>query len=134
MSTDGLSANEIDATINDRNGVEHRGTKFLYKQIFNFHYSDSAKMLTVGGILYDEGQSELVAKCGFDNLDFVKTGEEAYNIEVPSLTLKEIRHLDKQLPCLDPSNLDAPSISAQDLRRYSQIYRYFPSFVDAEIG
>jgi len=126
--------NEIDATISDRNGVRQPGTKFVYKQLFNFHYADGAKMLTVGVLLYDEGQTDLVAKCGFEHLDFVKTGEEAYNIEVPSLTLKEIRHIDKQLPCEDLSQLDAPSIPPRDLERYAQIYRYFPTFVDAEIG
>lgn len=126
--------NEIHATINDRNGGRQREAEFLYKQIFNFHYCDSAKMLTVGGVIYERGQSELVAKCGFENLEFVKTGEEPYTIEVPSLTLKEIRHLDRQLPCDDPGGLQAPSIPAEDISRYAHIYRYFPAFVEAEIG
>ena len=129
-----IITNEIDATINDRNGVRRPGTKFVYKQLFNFHYADTARMLTVGGLFYDEGQVDLVAKCGFEHLDFVKTGDKAYKIEVPSLTLKEIRHIDKQLPCRDLSQLDAPSIPLHDLERYARIYRYFPTFVDAEIG
>lgn len=129
-----IIANEINATINARNGGRPRGTKLLYKQIFNFHYSDSAKMLTVGGIIYDEGQSELEAKCAFEQLDFIKTGEEPYIIEVPSLTLKEIRHLDKQLPCDNLDHLNAPSIPAKDISSYAKIYRYFPAFVEAEIG
>jgi hypothetical protein len=126
--------NEIDVTINARNGGRAHGTRFLYKQIFNFHYSDGAKMLTVGGIIYDEGQSGFVEKCAFDNLDFVRTGEEPCAIEVPSLTIKEIRHLDKQLPCEDTHNLEAHSIPPRDIDRYAQIYRYFPAFVDAEVG
>jgi len=129
-----IITNEIETTLNQRNGGRLLGTKFKYKQLFNFHYADGAKMLTVGGILYDEGQDELVAKCGFENFDFVKTGEEPYLIEVPSLTLKEIRYLDKQLPCENPMDLDAPWIPAVDRNRYAKIYRYFPAFVDAEIG
>lgn len=129
-----IIVNEIKATINARNGGRPRGTKFLYKQIFNFHYSDSAKMLTVGGIIYDEGQSDLETKCGFEHLDFIRTGEEPCIIEVPSLTLKEIRHLDRQLPCEDLNSLDAPSIPIKDINRYALIYRYFPAFVEAEIG
>jgi len=129
-----IIANEIDSTINARNGGRQHGTRFLYKQIFNFHYSDTAKMLTVGGIIYDEGQAELEAKCGFEHLEFVKTGEEPYTIEVPSLTLREIRHLDKQLPCKDTHDLDAHSIPEKDISHYAQIYRYFPAFVEAEIG
>jgi hypothetical protein len=129
-----IITNEINATINARNGGRPHGTKFLYKQIFNFHYSDSAKMLTVGGIIYDEGQSQLEVKCGFEHLEFIKTGEEPYTIEVPSLTLKEIRYLDKQLPCEDTHDLDAPSIPEKDISHDAQIYRYFPAFVEAEIG
>jgi len=129
-----IIANEIDATINARNGGKPPGARFLYKQLFNFHYADGAKMLTVGGIIYDEGQSGLEAKCGFEQLDFVRTGEESCTIEVPSLTLKEIRYLDRQLPCADLAQIDAPSIPAKDISRYAQIYRYFPAFVEAEIG
>lgn len=126
--------NEIDATIKDRNGVLQPGSKIKYKQLFNFHYADGDRMLTVGGLLYDEGQSGKVAKCEFENLDFVKTGNEAYKIEVPCLTLKEIRHIDKQLPCKDLSQLHVLTIELGDLECYAKIYRYFPTFVDAEIG
>jgi hypothetical protein len=129
-----IISNEIKEKINLRNGARSPGTKFLYNQLFNFHYADSAKMLTVGGIIYDEGQVNLVAKCGFTSFDFVKTGEEPYTIEVPSLTLKEIRHLDRKLPCTEVTDIDAPSIPEIDIQRYAKIYRYFPSFVDAEIG
>jgi hypothetical protein len=129
-----IIVNEIEETINARNGGKQAGARFLYKQLFNFHYADGAKMLTVGGIIYDEGQAELEAKCGFEQLDFVKIGEEPFTIEVPNLTLKEIRHLDRQLPCADLTEVEAPSVPADDIRRYAQIYRYFPAFVEAEIG
>lgn len=129
-----IISNEIEATLNSRNGVRGPGNKFEYKQLFNFHYADGHKMLTVGGILYDEGQEDLLAKCGFENLEFIKTGKEPYLIEVPSLTLKEIRHLDKRLPCCDPRDLDASWIPERDRVCYAKIYRYFPAFVDAEIG
>jgi len=129
-----IIANEIDTTISARNGGRPTGAKLLYKQLFNFHYADGAKMLTVGGIIYNEGQSDLEEKCGFEQLDFVRTSEAPYTIEVPSLTLKEIRHLDRQLPCDDLNHVDAPSIPAKDISRYALIYRYFPAFVEAEIG
>ena len=129
-----IISNEINEKINLRNGARSIGTKFIYSQLFNFHYADGAKMLTVGGIIYDEGQVNLVAKCGFASFDFIKTGEDSYHIEVPSLTLKEIRHLDRKLPCSEVTDIDVPSIPEIDIRRYAKIYRYFPSFVDAEIG
>jgi len=125
--------NTIDEAIKTRNGVLRSELKINYKQLFNFHYADGAKMLTVGGILFEEGQSGHVAKCEFDKFDFVSADEKAYHIDVPFLTLREIRHLNKQLPCLDISNIKAPWLSADNIARYEKIYRYFPTFVDAEI-
>ena len=123
---------EILETLNDRNGGSPNGMRVMYKQLFNFHYADGAKMLTVGGLLYDEGQQDIVAKCGFDSLSFIRSEDEEYRIEVPSLTFKEIRHLNTQLPVDDPTTLDAPSVPPQDLAAYHKLYRYFPTFVDAE--
>lgn len=124
--------NEIVQTLNNRNGGRPSGVRIKYRQLFNFHYADDAKMLTVGGLLYDEGQEEIVGKCGFDNLLFYRSGDEPYRIEVPSLTFREIRHLNAQLPVDDPTTLEGPSIPQRDLKAYHQAYRYFPAFVDAE--
>ena len=62
--------NHIDEELNRRNGGRMRGTRYLYRQLFHFHYEDSAKMLTVGGLLYDEGQEPTVQACGFAELSF----------------------------------------------------------------
>lgn len=126
--------NEIAQSLQTRNGGRIPGSKFQFKQLFNFHYRDGAKMLTVGGIIYDEGQENLLAKAAFENLSFVRTGDEAYTIDVPSLTLKELHYLDKQLPCERIEEIDPLSIPVKDIEKYSKIYRYFPGFVDAEIG
>lgn len=126
--------NEIRSAIATRNFTRAGGTHFKYKQIFNFHYADGAKMLTVGGILYDERESELEEQCEFANLPFIKTEEEPCTIEVPVLTIKEIQHLNKQLPCLHPICIDVPAIPFEDVRQYVKIYKYYPAFVDAEIS
>ena len=110
--------NEILETLNDINGGRPNGMRIMYKQLFNFHYADGAKMLTVGGLLYDEGQKDIVAKCGFDSLPFIKSEDEEYRIVVPSLTFREIRHLNRQLPVDDPATLKAPSVPPRDLEAY----------------
>jgi len=129
-----IITNEIASTINARNGGRQEGEKLSYKQLFNFHYADGRKMLTVGGLLHDESQSDLVAKCGFKDFDFIKDGEEAYEIDVPNLTLREIHYLNKQLPSQDISSIEAFKIPLEDIIKYAKIYRYFPLFVVAEIG
>ena len=126
--------NEIDKARSERNGALLPKEQLQYKQLFNFHYSDSSKsrMLTVGGILYEEGDADLMKACDFGSLPFIKDGPEAYTIEVPILTLREVRHLDKQLPSPQGEGLSGFTIDPEELRRYSEIYRYYPSYVEAE--
>ncbi len=60
--------NRVTEVLNERNGLRPMGNQLLYKQIFNFHYADGAKMLTVGGIIYDEGQKAHLSKSAFEQL------------------------------------------------------------------
>lgn len=62
--------NEIDEILSARNGPLPNRSKLKYQQLFNFHYSDGAKMLTIGGLLHDEGQANMVSGA-FDRLPFV---------------------------------------------------------------
>jgi hypothetical protein len=125
--------NEIMQILDGRNGVRHQGNMLCFKQLFNFHYSDGAKMLTIGGLIYDEGQSALVEQCSFGDLSFIRTGDEEYHIEVPCLTFKEIRTLDEQLPKTDEKELSLPSVKQSDIEKYEKVYRYFPAFAEANI-
>jgi putative O-methyltransferase len=125
--------NEIMQTLNGRNGIRKKGNKFCYKQLFNFHYSDNAKMLTTGGLLYDEGQEHLIDQCAFNDLSFVRQNDEPYHIEVPSLTFKEIRHINEQLPKKSGQQLVAPAVRSTDIDKYEKIYRYFPAFTEANL-
>jgi hypothetical protein len=120
----------IERALVRRNAVLRTGARIQYRQLFNFHYSDNAKMLTVGGILYDVGQSAIFAKCAFDSLPFIRSDAEAFSIQVPNLTYREMRELDCRLP-KDEINLPVP---ASDIEKYRQTYRYFPRFVEAELS
>ena len=125
--------NEISSTITDINGAREDGSKLCYEQLFNFHYSDNAKMLTVGGVIYDEGQAHLLSQCSFDDLPFITKENTPYHIEVPNLTFKEIRALDEQLPKKDGETLALPSVSQEDIEKYEKIYRFFPTFTEANL-
>ena len=123
---------EIESTLSGRNGARSPNAHLRYKQLFNFNYRDGARMLTTGGLVYDVGQEHLVGYCGFEQLDFVRDGADAYEIVVPNLTFREMRHVDAQLPPTSGQELHAP-IEAEDLEAYKAIYRYFPRFVEAEL-
>ena len=72
--------NKIDESLHVRNGGLEEGERIQYQQLFYFHYRDGAKMMTVGGLLHAENQSNEILKCNFENLSFICTGDEFYNI------------------------------------------------------
>ena len=131
--------NKIDDVLRERNFGFSPENKMKYKQIFNFQYADGAKMLTVGGVLYDEGLSPQIASCQFERLEFVRTQEQAYRIDVPSLTYREIRFLDKFLPISSDANLENLLtdkdcyIPPSDVKHYENLYRYFPNFAETDV-
>ncbi|MBC8234777.1 hypothetical protein H8E77_34970 [bacterium] len=125
--------NEIDQTLTQRNGGLEDDKQIIYKQLFNFHYSDGARMLTVGGLLYEKSQVDIVDKCKFQDLPFVRFNDTHYNIEIPSLTYREIRHLDKHLPSENIETLQVSPIPKEDVKKYARVYRYFPTFAETEI-
>lgn len=123
--------NEILERINARNGGLPDDRKFVYRQLFHFNYADGAKMLTVGGIVYEVRQQQTFEKCAFaKHVPYVRTGAQPYLIEVPNLTLRELHYLDSRLPAGLPMGNFIP---AEDRTKYSRIYRYFPRFAETEI-
>lgn len=127
--------NEIIDTLENRNGVLREEMKVQYKQLFNFHYSDNTKMLTVGGIIYSQEQEPKVNKCSFERFPFIRFDENPYKIEVPYLTYRELRKLDSELPTNDIDSLKAvlPGVPEKDIKNYLDVYRYFPTFAEAEL-
>ncbi|MDX6529569.1 MAG: hypothetical protein QOH41_1859 [Blastocatellia bacterium] len=123
--------NQIEETLKERNGILSPGARMKYSQLFNFHYSDGAKMLTVGGLFFDEAQEANVSSCGFNHLEFYRNGEESYFIDPPLLTFREMRALEQHLPLVNAPT-DLP-ISDADMQRFDGVYRYFPYFAETEL-
>lgn len=49
---------------------------------------------------------------------------------MPNLTLKEIQHLDSQMPTDDCDAVKRICIPLKDVKSYAELYKYFPSFVE----
>jgi hypothetical protein len=132
-----IITNEIKSALAARNGALASANQIVYKQLFHFRYADGAKMMTVGGLLFDQGQAAMVAKCKFEDLPYIRTGEggksSACMIEVPNLTYREIRHLNQQLPRKKRCRVRSPKVSAKDVKGYERIYRHFPHFAETEV-
>ena len=130
--------NEIRSILSQRNGVLTEGEKLEYNQLFNFHYSDGAPMMTLGGIITNPEDKENFDKANFYELGFLRKENDPFKIEVPALTNKEIKFLDSQLPCgineagqfLDET-LQNPEIPVDDIVNYSKIYSFFPHYLES---
>lgn len=133
--------NEIDQIFSIKNSVIENNKKLIYKQLFNFRYQDGdALMLTVGGIIYSQKDKKKIQECNFEDLDFIKSKRneyKPYEINVPNLTFREMRYLDKILPRSKSPKIKKEEylafLSEEKQENYSKIYRYFPTFVEAEI-
>lgn len=125
--------NELEDALKIRNAVRPIGQRMKFAQIFNFHYADGAKMLTVGGVFHTEGQEPHLAKCNFRGLFYYRDAAKSYKINVPKLTFHEKGYLDKNLP--NKSNIDrvACGIPAEDIDSYTEVYRYFPAFAETDL-
>jgi len=115
----------IDAAI--RKGTTlHPSGNFGYEQTYNFTYSDGARMLTVGGVLFSENEREHFVSAAFDNMEFVRRDKTDYRIDPPKLTYAEMRAINLHRP-------DLP-IPPSDVEKFKKTYRYFPHFIEAEVG
>jgi hypothetical protein len=131
--------NAIKSSMRKRNNGADDKNQVEYMQLFNLYYRDSADMLTVGGIIYDNKQKSKIEMM-FKNLDFIRTGEDCFNIIVPKLTYREIHALDKALPdsrtkTTGIAKYDDKKIplSKTDVKNYANIYRYFPTFAETNL-
>lgn len=126
-----IMKNGVEEVLSVRNSLVPLEKKLVHRQIFNFHYSDGTPMLTVGWILFEAGEQHKFDSCSFNELNFVRSGEEPYAIELPCLTMKEMRYLNAQLPKGGAAGVTLPGVPPSDIERYAEIYRYFPTFAEA---
>jgi hypothetical protein len=123
---------EITNALSDRCAALSKSDRISYRQLFNFHYQNGCKMLTVGGLILDPRDGKRLGQANFKDLTFVRTDEREYLIHFPILTHKETRHLDTKLPF--GKLKQAPAwLPEADRLSYRDVYRYFPSFVEAEV-
>jgi hypothetical protein len=124
--------NEIVTTLLDRNAPQDDGARIVFRQLFNFHYADGMRMMTVGGVLLDEADRARMGDDHFNDLEFYRNGSDAYLIESPVLTLREIAALNAMLPGSLPDVPELVWIPEAERIRYGKVYRYYPSFSEVE--
>lgn len=104
-----------------------------WQQLVNIEYQDGARMLTIGGIVYEAHQEHALVAGAFDKLGFHRDGEAAFRIGVPKLTLKEMGHLEKSAMKEPAEVQELAWLKPKDRSQFLELYRYLPNFVPAEI-
>ncbi|MDV7244456.1 MULTISPECIES: O-methyltransferase [Rhodococcus] len=98
----------------------HSGT---FRQLYNFEYADDAKMLTWGGIVCSPGFERIVDMCRFEDLPFVRSADEAFEIRVPMLTEREMSYLEAEIG--GSAGLPAiKGIEKKDIKDFADVYRW----------
>lgn len=126
-----LLVNEIEAGLSARNATGAQ--RFRFHLITSINYQDDAKMTTVVGIVVEDAEAERLAACQFERLDFLHGREQPIKIEVPKLTGRELKHIERQLPLTEGGQVDlSGGIPGKDARLFVEMYRYFPNFAVVE--
>jgi hypothetical protein len=122
--------NQLEQSVSNTNSARSEEEKLNYKQIFDFRYADGSRMLTVGWLVFEQSYCNVAEQCKFSKYFNSTESDNPYEIEVPNLTLKEIQYLDSQMPTNDCEAVDRICIPLRDVKRYAELYKYFPSFVE----
>ncbi|MBW0366145.1 O-methyltransferase [Ensifer adhaerens] len=119
---------EIQETLRTRNLGLPAGNRIRFHQIVSMEYADGAKMATIGGVFVEEGQEATFRFCDFEGLPFYRATNDALRIDIPKLTPKEMREIEKLLPTENVDALECNPSPPSDARSFARLYRYLPSF------
>lgn len=99
--------------------------------VCSFEYSDGTQMTTAVMLFVDEDEKPLAAECDFGAMDFIDGGDPVY-VDVPNITPREFRDLEKQLPLPEGSALDLGHIPTEQVSQFVKFYRYLPNYAVIE--
>ena len=122
---------QITSVLAVRNMTLGQFERMQFIPICDVEYMDGMKMRTFVGIFSSVRDLHLVEKCGFETLDFLPAGGRSISIDVPVLTTREIRFLQRQLPC-GTGSMDYGSIPQKQADNFAKFYRYLPNFAVLE--
>ncbi|QRY79662.1 hypothetical protein JVX91_00685 [Pseudomonas sp. PDNC002] len=122
---------EVESALAERNLANRSSLQF--RPICDIEYQDDARMCTLVGAFVDAADTAHFNACTFDRLDFMPPDNRPIRIEMPKLTIRELRRIEQQLPMPPGGTLDLGSIPQSDAERFSKMYRYLPNFAVMEI-
>lgn len=126
-----MLTSEIELALAERNLSSN--TNLTFKAICEIEYQDDARMCTIVGAFVEDDEIDRLEACAFQRLDFMPANQRPIRIEMPKLTIRELRKIEQQLPKPAERELDLGSIPPSDAEKFSRMYRYLPNFAVMEI-
>lgn len=128
---------KIKNSLVEKNAALEPEEKWGFKQIMYFHYKDGSDMGTVGWIFYKNKDEEKILNCAFEHNNFYRDDNEAYQINTPNLTVKEVSRLQNAMPIsgeINRQELPEFLYTEEEIKSFSEIYKYYPSFMSVDIA
>lgn len=108
----------------------------IFRPLFNFEYADGHRMITIGGIILNNKDYRTLKKSRISKQNYVRWSfdENPFKICIPCLTRREQLFLDKHMPLISGWKPNKNfELSEEDVKKYSEIYRYFPNYAEIYI-
>ena len=102
------------------------------QQVCFFRYRDGAPMATIGWLILDVAIEDGLGGLDSRDLNFIRTGADAFDIKTPVLTTREIRAIERNLPGLDLAGSEIEWLPENLVEAFEQSYRFLPAFAPVE--
>ncbi len=123
--------NHINSILRERNRIED--LNFQFHQLFNILYQENrgARMYTFGGIITDNDLN--LSDLDINSFNFINTEENAYRIEIPNLTRKEIDLINSYLYVNEEELVKLNIVTKSEVDKYKETYKYMPHYYDIRL-
>lgn len=126
-----LLTDRISEALEARNATRSQDERLMANQFLFFTYADGHLMTTLAW-LFSKDMAEW-SRCDLHDLPFFRATSDPYHIEVPSLTIREMHHLGRQIPRPSVSSIGRMSVPIEDVQLFADQYRWLPTFLDVEL-
>ena len=123
--------NHINSILRERNRIEE--LNFQFHQLFNILYQENrgARMYTFGGLITDNDLN--LSDLDINSFNFINTEENAYRIEIPNLTRKEIDLINSYLYVNEEELVKMNIVTKSEVDKYKETYKYMPHYYDIRL-
>ena len=94
------------------------------EQILHIRYRDGTPMLTWAIVLIDDANREQFQSTPFARLEQYRAGDDAIDVSVPVLSLKEAIFLNERIAAGQPPSV--PGLGQAETSAYEQLHRWYP--------